>query len=208
MRIALRVAAVAIAMLLTVPASAQVVGRQTQSDDYTRYELLAPETAQFRIVYEVTATTPGATVFFNVIRKGSEASDEAVYDRMTGERLKFEVVSGAEAREAGLSGADVDTSYIKVLLPRAVPQNGGEVRLRIEETYTDPARYRLDGQDLVWDRSLGRPYNAVVLPLGWYLTASSIPALVWQQEDGCIRLEYVNARPDEVNVLLRARRRR
>ena len=34
----------------------------TQTDEYTRYELLAPETAQFRIVYEVTATTPGATL--------------------------------------------------------------------------------------------------------------------------------------------------
>ena len=30
--------------------------RQTQSDDYTRYELLDPSSASFRIVYEVTAT--------------------------------------------------------------------------------------------------------------------------------------------------------
>ena len=42
-------------------AFAQLPGRQTQADDYTRYELLAPDTAQFRILYEVTATTPGAT---------------------------------------------------------------------------------------------------------------------------------------------------
>ena len=64
--------------LLAGPAASQAPLRQTQSDDYTRYELLAPDTAQFRIVYEVTATTPAATVFYNVIRKGSEASDEAV----------------------------------------------------------------------------------------------------------------------------------
>src|ERR687896_241969 len=34
---------------------------QNQSDDeYTRYELLDPSTASFRIIYDVTATTPGA----------------------------------------------------------------------------------------------------------------------------------------------------
>ncbi len=38
--------------------SAQQSPRQTQEDDYTRYELLAPDSAQFRIYYEVTATTP------------------------------------------------------------------------------------------------------------------------------------------------------
>jgi hypothetical protein len=71
---------------------------QTSQDDYTRYELLPPETASFKITYEVSATTPGATAFFNPIRKGSIASDEAVFDLMTGAPLKFEQVSGAEAK--------------------------------------------------------------------------------------------------------------
>jgi hypothetical protein len=31
-----------------------------ETDEYTRYELLAPETASFHILYEVTATAPGA----------------------------------------------------------------------------------------------------------------------------------------------------
>ena len=70
--------------------------RQSEADEYTRYELLAPDSASFRISYEVSAATPGATVFFNPIRKGSLPSDEAVYDAMTGEPLRFEVVSGAE----------------------------------------------------------------------------------------------------------------
>ena len=33
--------------------------RQTEADAYTRYELLAPGSARFRIVYEVSATTSG-----------------------------------------------------------------------------------------------------------------------------------------------------
>src|SRR5262245_26266929 len=75
--------------------SATTPAKQTEADEYTRYELLAPDSASFKIVYEVSAATAGAKVFYNPIRKGSVASDEAVYDAMTGEPLRFEVVSGA-----------------------------------------------------------------------------------------------------------------
>jgi len=37
---------------------------QSEADEYTRYELLAPETASFKIYYEVTATTAGAKYFY------------------------------------------------------------------------------------------------------------------------------------------------
>ena len=57
------------------------------------------------------------------------------------------------------------------------------------------------------DRRLGRPRNAVVLPVGWYLTASAIRGTVTQLSDGRIRLDFWNARPDSVDVLLKARRR-
>ena len=70
-------------------------GEQTETDEYTRYELLAPETASFKIYYEVTATTAGAKYFYNPIRKGSIATGESVTDAMTGKPLEFAVVSGA-----------------------------------------------------------------------------------------------------------------
>ena len=76
----------------------------------------APDTAQFRIYYEVTATTAGARFFYNAIRPGSVATDERVVDLATGQALKWEVVSGKEAREAGHPTADLDTEYIKVHL--------------------------------------------------------------------------------------------
>jgi len=78
-------------------ASPTTASQQTETDEYTRYELLAPESASFAIRYEVTATTPGAKYFYNPIRKGSVASDESVIDVMTGQPLKFEVVNGGEA---------------------------------------------------------------------------------------------------------------
>ena len=97
-------------------------GEQTETDEYTRYELLGPETASFKIYYEVTATTAGAKYFYNPIRKGSVATDESVLDAMSGKPLQFEVVHGPDARKDPLMPkADVDTDYIKVTLARAVP---------------------------------------------------------------------------------------
>ncbi|MBV8402627.1 MAG: hypothetical protein JO203_00405, partial [Gammaproteobacteria bacterium] len=51
------------------------VATQAEADEYTVYDLLAPDSASFRISYEVSATTAGAKVFYNPIRSGSVASD-------------------------------------------------------------------------------------------------------------------------------------
>ena len=96
--------ALALFLFLAIPAQAQTPQRQTQEDDYTRYELLAPDTAQFRILYEVTATTPGARFFFNAIRKGSIASDERVVRH--DDRSAAEV--GGRERRAGAGGRSSD----------------------------------------------------------------------------------------------------
>lgn len=96
-----------------------------ETDEYTRYELLDPDSAQFHILFEVTAITPGATVYFNPIRKGSVASGESVRDRATSLPLPFEVVSGAEARRSGLPEADLATDYIRVHLPAPYRRRAG-----------------------------------------------------------------------------------
>ena len=201
MRAACRIVARAVALASLAGTSAQA----QDSDDYTRYELLAPETAQFRIVYEVTATKPGAPFFFNPIRKGSEASDEAVFDRMSGKPLRFEVVGGKDARAAGQENADLDTSYIKVHLPRPVPE-GGEVRLRIDKTYRDPKSYYVEGERIVFARSLGVRRNAVVLPAGYELVACNVPAQVLQQPDGRVMASFVNPGPDAASVVVKGRK--
>ena len=88
---------------LAAHVAAAQVAPQTESDAYTRYELLAPGSAKFRIIYEVTANTPGATHYFNPIRKGSVATDESVFDRATGKPLEFDVVGSAIARAGGVA---------------------------------------------------------------------------------------------------------
>lgn len=177
--------------------------QQTQADDYTRYELLAPASAQFRITYDVTATTPGARFYFNTIRKGSEASEESVLDPVTGAPLRFEEVDGATARTEGHAGAALDTRYIKVWLPRPVPVNG-EVRLRIIKTYRDPASYFTRGDTLVFRRSLSIRRNAVVLPDGFEVLSNNVPSQVLAEADGRIAISFLNAGPDATALELRA----
>ena len=62
-------------------AAAQSARQPQEANGYTRYELLAPGSGKFRIIYDITAVRPGATAFFNPIRKGSIASDESVPPR-------------------------------------------------------------------------------------------------------------------------------
>ena len=175
-----------------------------EGDDYTRYELLAPDSAQFRIIYEVTATRPGARLFFNVIRKGSEASDEAVFDLMTGQPLPFKVVTGAEARAAGQANADLEANYIQVSLARPVPDRG-ETRLRIEKTYKDAKSYYREGPLIVFNRGLGITRNAVVLPNGYELVACNVPSQVLTGADGRIAVSFLNTYPVEAPLVVKAR---
>jgi hypothetical protein len=177
---------------------------QTDADDYTSYELLAPETQQFRIRYDVTATTPGARHYFNPIRRGSEASDERVIDLATGAALPFDIVPGADAKRSGHPGADPDTNYIRVTLPRPVPAHG-EVRLRIDKTYRDPKTYYREGDTIVFARSLGIKRNKVVLPAAYELVACNVPAQVLAEPDGRVGVSFMNAYPDAVSLVVKAR---
>jgi hypothetical protein len=187
------------------PSPAVTPALQTESDEYTRYELLAPDSSSFKIFYEVTATTPGAKVYFNPIRKGSIASDEAVYDAMTGEPLRFQIVPGADARKDPLMpDADVAESYIKIQLARPVPPEG-QGRLRIVKTYKDPKSYYSEGGSIVFDRSLSIPRNSVVLPRGYELVSCNVPSQVLSQPDGRISISFMNPGPGEAPLLLRAK---
>lgn len=177
--------------------------RQTDADAYTRYELLAPGSGKFRIIYEVTATAPGATHYFNPIRAGSIATDESVFDRRTGRPLPFEEVGGAVARAGGVRGADTTGRYIRVTLPRPVPEEG-EGRILILKTYEDRTSYLVRGDTIVFTRPLGIKRNAVALPVGYELVASNYPSQVLQEADGRLVVSFWNSTPAEAPLTLRA----
>lgn len=183
-----------------------LAAQNTSAGEYTRYELLAPGSGKFRILYEVWATTPGARYYFNPIRKGSVASDEAVYDRATGATLRFEVVEGAAARASGFAQADTGGRYIRVELPRPVPKDGVS-RILIDKTYFDPKSYYEDAGDIVFSRSLGIKRNSVVLPAGYELIGCNVPSQVLTEADGRTMISFINPGPDAASLVVRARKR-
>lgn len=196
----------------TAPAQERGDNRLTERAHQDRdivYFLQQPETHSFDLYHDYTESRPGTDKYLNVVRKGSRASKPSAKILDTGESLKVETLRGAEITKASLDiGEPVNAESEVVVIRFPAVAKGKSVRLRISETYTDEKSYRLEGDTLVFDRSFGRPHNAVVLPAGWYLTASAIPATVSETADGRIRLDFVNPRPDEIAVLIKARKRR
>ena len=182
------------------------VGLAQAEDDFTVYELLAPATHKFAIIYDVATSVEGAKFYLNPIRRGSKASDERVIDLATGKPLKFETVDAQAARASGLRGAVPDDSlFLKVYLAAPVPKTG-QARIRIYKTYEDAKSYGGEADRIVFDRPLGIKRNVVVLPAGYELIGSSVPSIVSVEPDGRVRVSMLNDRDDELPVKIIGRR--
>ncbi|MFN8575048.1 MAG: hypothetical protein U0132_23550 [Gemmatimonadaceae bacterium] len=172
------------------------------------YFLQQPETHAFDLYHDYTESRPGVDKYVNVVRAGSKVSRPSAMILDTGESLKTETMTGAQILAAKLDiGEEVKPETEAVIIRFPAVKAGQSVRLRISETYADPNRYFVNGDELVWDRAFGRPANAMVLPAGWMLTNCSVPSTVSVTEDGRIRLDFINPRNDEIAVLVTARRR-
>lgn len=207
MRTALAVALIA-APALAEGDRAERLGERARQDREIVYFLQPPETHAFDLYHDFTETGEGADRYVNVVRQGSTVSNPRATCLDTGEPLAVETLKGDAITKAGLdAGGPVrpDSEAVVVRFPKV--EKGRSLRLRILETYTDPGRYRLEQGELVFDRSLGRPRNAIVLPAGWSLTNCSVPAVVSETDDGRVRLDFVNPRNDEIAVLVTARAR-
>jgi len=180
--------------------------RATQDRDIV-YFLQQPETNAFSLYHDYTESRPGVDKYVNVVRTGSRVSNPSAYILDTGEVLKHDTLKGEAITAAGIDAGTVtpDTEVVVLHFPPVKP--GQSVRLRISETYTTAESYRLQGRDLVFERSLGRARNSVVLPDGWYLTASAEPAIVRQTPDGRTRLDFFHGGPGATDVYLKGRKR-
>ncbi len=176
-------------------------------DQLTIYELLAPSTHKFAILYDVAQPVEGSKFFFNPIRRGSLVSEEKVIDLATGKELKWQNVDAKTAVAAGMRARNIPEGqeYLQVHLATPVPK-GGMARIRIIKTYEDAASYKEDGDSLVWDRGLGIRRNVVVLPKGYDLASCSVPTMVNTQPDGRVRLSFLNDRDDQLPVRITARK--
>jgi hypothetical protein len=184
------------------------LSERARQDREIVYFLQQPETHAFDLYHDYTESRVGVDRYINIVRGGSKASNPSARILDTGESLEVVTLRGNDITTAKIDiGEAVRPESEVVLIKFPAVQQGKSVRLRITETYTDPGRYAVVNDELVWDRAFGRPANAMVLPLGWMLTNCSIPATVSEMADGRIRLDFINPRPDEISVLVTAKRR-
>ena len=194
----------------TAPAQNQTpLTERAYQDREILYELESPESHAFRITHDYTVRKAGEKYYFNVVRAGSHVTNPESIDLDSGEKLKWEIISGKQALERKLPISDPikdDSEIVVTYLARAI-EPGTTNRIRLMETYADSKSFYLDGDELVWDRTFGRLRNTVVLPVGWYLTGLASPATIETLPDGRASVYVVNPRNDDVRVYLRARRR-
>jgi hypothetical protein len=204
-------AAFAFVTVALVPfvAHAQQVQHRAESDLEITYWLQDPSSHQFKISHDFTLSRVGQKYAHSFVRKGSVvAPDSKMTDLDTGVVLKTYTVSGKDVNALGYypTPTDPDSVVVQGDLDRPIGQ-GQSVRVRVEETYTDPAGYKMDKDELVWTRTLGRPLNIVTLPDGWMLTSVNTPAVISVDNQGRLVLRFTNIRADELNVTIRAKKR-
>jgi hypothetical protein len=172
------------------------VTRLFTQDAYTEYALLEPGSESFRIRFLPEETRVGATELVNATRGGSEGGDIQVFDPRTGEPLEFTYEQ---------QGNDPDSHAIRAKLPRPVPE-GGIGRVLIYKTYKDPRTYMMNGDDIVWVRSLSGYRLGVILPKGYAFISSNVAAHLSTTTDGRLKLAFANPSGQANPVTIHARK--
>jgi len=172
------------------------VTRLFTQDAYTEYALLEPGSESFRIRFLPEETRAGATEIVNETRGGSEGGDIKVYDPRTGDPVEFTYAQ---------VGDNPDAHAIRAKLPRPVPE-GGIGRVLIYKTYKDPRTYQMNGNDLVWVRSLSGYRLGVILPKGYAFTSSNVAAQLATTSDGRLKLAFANPSGQANPVTIHARK--
>jgi len=198
-----------LAALLLLPIATRAQFHRSEQDREITYWLLDPATHQFRISHDFTTTRVGQKYAHSFVRKGSEvAPDSKMFDVDTGKELKTYTVKGKDVNALGYypQPTDPDSVVVQGDLDRPIAE-GQSIRVRVEETYTDPVGYTMEKDELVWKRTLGRPLNLVTLPAGWMLSSLDTPAVISLDDQNRVVLRFTNPRNDELNIAIKARRR-
>ena len=187
---------------------ARLSERAHQDRDIVHF-LQQPETSAFSLYHDYTESREGTDKYLNVVRTGSTVSKPSGKILDTGEDLKAEILTGAKMKAAGIDA--------RRRAGRAGPGGRGHPLRAGEEGTVDSAAplgnlHRAAELSPRWRRARVRAEPRPAAQLGRaaegmvHLTELSIPAVVRQTPDGLTRVDFVNGRPDSVDVLLKAKR--
>lgn len=156
-------------------------GTLFSQEAYTQYEILEPGSEAFAITYLLESNRAGATEITNATRAGSKGTNISVFDPRTGQPVKFTYDLNESSNQYS----------IRATLPFAVPE-GGIGRVLIYKTYTDARTYQVNGDNIVWVRSLAGYRLGVVLPKGYAFVSSNVAAQMSTTPDGRLKLSFAN----------------
>ena len=94
-------------------APASLTGAAAAKDEGARqnreivYHLNEPETHSFALTHDYTENRPGTSTYVNVVRAGSTVSAPSATNLDTGERLKWEMIRGAEVSKVAPEAREV-----------------------------------------------------------------------------------------------------
>ena len=83
---------------------------------------------------------------------------------------------------------------------------GGIGRVLIYKTYKDPRTYMMNGEDIVWVRSLSGYRLGVLLPKGFAFISSNVAAQLSTMADGRLKLAFANPSGQSNPVTIHARK--
>lgn len=162
---------------------------------YTQYEILEPGSEAFAITYLLESGRAGATEITNATRAGSKGTNISVFDPRTGQPVKFTYDLN-----------ETNNQYsIRATLPFAVPE-GGIGRVLIYKTYTDARTYQVNGDNIVWVRSLSGYRLGVVLPKGYAFVSANVAAQMSTLPDGRLKLAFANPSGQANNLTIHAKK--
>jgi hypothetical protein len=123
------------AVLTSIPAQnpPSNLTERAYQDREILYELQSPESHAFRITHDYTVRKVGEMYYFNVVRAGSHVTNPEGIDLDTGEKLKWEIISGKQATERKLPITDSikdDSEIVVTYLARSL-QPGTTNRIRL-----------------------------------------------------------------------------
>lgn len=162
---------------------------------YTQYEILEPGSEAFAITYLLESARAGATEITNATRAGSKGTNISVFDPRTGQPVRFTY----DLNEAN------NQYSIRATLPFPVPE-GGIGRVLIYKTYTDARTYQVNGDNIVWVRSLSGYRLGVVLPKGYAFVSSNVAAQMSTLPDGRLKLAFANPSGQANNLTIHAKK--
>ena len=198
-----------LAAIMVLGAAAQSQFHRAEQDLEITYWLQDPSTHQFKISHDFTLTRVGQKYAHSFVRAGSAVNpDSKMFNADTGQELKTYTVTGKSVNDLKYypNPTAPDSVVVQGDLDHPIAE-GESVRIRVEETYTDPVGYTMDKDELVWKRTLGRPLNLVTLPAGWMLASLNVPAIISLDDQGRVLMRFTNIRNGDIDVTIRAKRR-